>query len=196
MNYSESLPLNDRYDERDVAARDLDAERHSDQRAGTALHPSRSYRSSDFKNAQSRSDRPSTSRRLTRSFVRVFLAVLIGVGGTLAWQSYCGEMVRTWAPSLGWLLPVSTMEAPAPAVTSADLQQQLKPVALDLAIVRRSVEQLATNQDQLARKQDQMAQVIAGLQAAEQDISQKISVPPPQKVVHVPAPKPPQPAAQ
>jgi hypothetical protein len=81
------------------------------------------------------------------------------------------------------------------AVTSADLQQQLKPVALDLAIVRRSVEQLATNQDQLARKQDQMAQVIAGLQAAEQDISQKISVPPPQKVVHVP-PKPPQPAAQ
>ena len=196
MNYSESLPLNDRYDERDVAARDLDAGRHSDQRAGTATHRSRSYRSSDFKNAQSRSDRPSTSRRLTRSFVRVFLAVLIGVGGTLAWQSYGGEMLRTWAPSLGWLLPVSTIEAPAPAVTSADLQQQLKPVALDLAIVRRSVEQLATNQDQLARKQDQMAQVIAGLQAAERDISQKISVPPPQKVVHVPPPKPPQPAAQ
>ena len=196
MNYSESLPLNDRYDERDVAARDLDAGRHSDQRAGTAPHRSRSYRSSDFKNAQSRSDRPSTSRRLTRSFVRVFLAVLIGVGGTLAWQSYGGEMVRTWAPSLGWLLPVSTIEVPAPAVTSADLQQQLKPVALDLAIVRRSVEQLATNQDQLARKQDQMAQVIAGLQAAEQDISQKISVPPPPKVVHVPPPKPPQPAAQ
>jgi hypothetical protein len=196
MNYSESLALNDRYDERDVAARDLDAGRHSDQRAGTAPHRSRSYRSSGFKNAQSRSDRPSTSRRLTRSFVRVFLAVLIGVGGTLAWQSYGGEMVRTWAPSLGWLLPVSTIEATAPAVTSADLQQQLKPVALDLAIVRRSVEQLATNQDQLARKQDQMAQVIAGLQAAEQDISQKISVPPPQKVVHVPPPKPPQPAAQ
>ncbi len=196
MNYSESLPLNDRCDERDVAARDLDAGRHSDQRAGTAPHRSRSYRSSGFKNAQSRSDRPSTSRRLTRSFVRVFLAVLIGVGGTLSWQSYGGEMVRSWAPSLGWLLPVSTIEAPAPAVTSADLQQQLKPVALDLAIVRRSIEQLATNQDQLARKQDQMAQVIAGLQAAERDISQKISVPPPQKVVHVPPPKPPQPAAQ
>jgi hypothetical protein len=30
--------------------------------------------------------------------------------------------------------------------------------SLDLAIVRRSVERLATNQDQLARKQDQMAQ--------------------------------------
>ncbi len=36
---------------------------------------------------------------------------------------------------------------PAPAVTSAELQAQLKPVALDLAIVRRSVEQLASNQD-------------------------------------------------
>ena len=132
MNYSESLPLNDRYDERDVAARDLDAGRHSDQRAGTAPRRSRSYRSSDFKNAQSRSDRPSTSRRLTRSFARVFLAVLIGVGATLAWQSYGGEMVRAWAPSLGWLLPVSP---------SAELQAQLKPVALDLAIMRRSVEQ-------------------------------------------------------
>ena len=189
MNYSESLPLNDRYDERDVAARDLDAGRHSDQRAGTATHRSRSYRSSDFKNAQSRSDRPSTSRRLTQSFVRVFLAVLIGVGGTLAWQSYGGEMVRTWAPSLGWLLPVSP---------SAELQAQLKPVALDLAIMRRSVEQLAGNQDQLARKQDQMAQAFATLQAAVRDINQNILALAPlaPKAAHVLPPKPLQPAAQ
>jgi len=94
------------------------------------------------------------------------------------------------------LLPASTMKAPAPAVTSAELQEKLKPVALDVAIVRRSVEQLASNQDQLARKQEQMAQAIAALQAAEQDISQKISTPPPPKTVHVPPPKPPQPAAQ
>jgi hypothetical protein len=105
-----------------------------------------------------------------------FIAVLIGVGGTLGWQSYgdeAKEMLRTWAPSLGWLIPVST-EAPAPAVTSAEFQEKLKPVALDVAIVRRSVEQLAFNQDQLARKQEQMTGAIAALQAAQQDISQKI----------------------
>jgi chromosome segregation ATPase len=88
------------------------------------------------------------------------------------------------------------MSPPAPPVTSAELQEKLKPVALDVAIVRRSVEQLASNQDQLARKQEQMAQAIAALQAVEQDIRQKISTPPPPKMVHVPPPKPPQPAAQ
>ena len=70
-------------------------------------------------------------------------------------------------------------------------------MAMDLALVRRSEEQLATNQDQLARKQDQMAQAIATLQAAEQDFSQQILAlaPPAQKTVHV-APKPTQPPAQ
>ncbi len=123
----------------------------------------------------------------------------MGVGGTLAWQhgDEVAEFVRTWAPSLGWLLPVSTTKAPGPAVTSAELQQQLKPMAIDLALVRRSEEQLATNQDQLAHKQDQMAQAIATLQAAEQDISQKILVlaPPAPKAVRVSA-KPAQPPAE
>jgi hypothetical protein len=160
--------------------------------------PARPYRSSGLKNAQFGSDRPSIGRRLTRTLVRFLLPVVIGVGGTLAWQSYGGEMVRAWAPSLGWLSPASP---PGPAVTSSELQQQLKPMAIDLALVRRSEEQLATNQDQLARKQDQMAQAIATLQAAEQDISQNISAlvppapPPAPKAVHV-APKPAQPPAQ
>src|SRR5215471_16597064 len=141
------------------------------------------------------SARPSITRRIIRALGRFSVAVLIGVGVTLGWQSYGGEMVKAWAPSLGWLLPVSTT-APAPAVTSAELRQQLKPMAIDLALVRRSIEQLAANQDQLARKQDQMAQAIAALQAAEQETSQKITTPPPPKAVHVPPPKPPQPAAQ
>jgi hypothetical protein len=82
------------------------------------------------------------------------------------------------------------------------LQAQLKPAALDLAIVKRSVEQLAANQDLLARKQDQMAQAIATLQAAEQDLSQKIlglappAAPPAPKAAHVPPPKSLKPPAQ
>ena len=194
MYSTESPPLNDDYSERDVDASDLDAERTSSNRVHR-LRPGRPYRSSGFKNAQFRSDRPSSSRRLTRKLARFFLVVLIGVGGTLAWQhsDKVTDMVRTWAPSLGWLLPVSTIEALAPTVTTADL----KPVAIDLALVRRSIDQLASNQDQLARKQEQMTQAIATLQAAVQDISQKILAlaPPAPKAVHV-SPKPVQPPAQ
>ena len=62
--------------------------------------------------------------------------------------------------------------------------------------MKRSVEQLATNQDQLARKQDQMAQAIATLQAAEQELSQKISSPPTSGAAYVPPLKPRQPAAR
>jgi hypothetical protein len=194
MMYStESPPLNDDYPQRDVDASDLNAERASSNRVHR-LGP-RPYRSSGFKNAQFTSDGPSITRRLTRKLARFFLVVLIGVGGSLAWQhgDEVAEMVRTWAPSLGWLLPVSTIKAPAPNITTADL----KPVAIDLALVRRSIEQLGANQDQLARKQDQMAQAIATLQAAEQDISQKILAlaPPAPKAVHVSA-KPAQPPTQ
>ena len=162
---------------------------------GGRLKPARPYRSSGFKNAQFRSERPSIGRRLTRSVVRFILPVFIGVGGTLAWQYHGGEMVRAWAPSLGWLLPAAP---PGPAVTTAELQQQLKPMAIDLALVRRTEEQLAANQDQLARKQEQMAQAIAALQAAEQDVSKQILAlaPSAPKVANVPPPKPLQPAAR
>jgi uncharacterized iron-regulated membrane protein len=188
MHSTESPPRHDEYPERSAEA--------SSSNRVYRLRPGTAYRPSGSTNAQFRSDRPSISRRLTRKLARFFLAVLIGVGGTLAWQYYGGEMVRAWAPSLGWLLPASP---PGPAVTSTELQQQLKPMAIDLALVRRSEEQLAANQDQLARKQDQMAQAIATLQAAEQDLSQKMSAPPSPppapKPVHV-SPKQLQPPAQ
>ena len=198
MYSTKSSPLHDEYPERDVDAPDLDAERASSNRV-YRLRPRTAYRSSGSENAQFRSDRPSVSRRVTRRLARFFLVVFIGVGGTLAWQhgDEVTELVRTWVPSLGWLLPVSTTKAPVAAVTTTDLQQQLKFISIDLALVRRSEEQLVTNQDQLARKQDQMAQAITTLQAAEQDISQKILAiaPPTQKTVHV-STKPAQPPAQ
>jgi outer membrane murein-binding lipoprotein Lpp len=126
----------------------------------------------------------SLGRRMLRGFFRLAFAILLGVAGTLAWQSH-GEQAKTtiriWAPSLGWLLPVSTASpldsqaSAATAVTSADLAQQIKPVALDLAIVRHGVDQLATTIKQLAAKQDEMAQEIATLQATGQDLKEKAS---------------------
>lgn len=92
--------------------------------------PQSSYRpSSGFKSAQLVRARPLTTRPTFRALTRFSVAVLIGVGGTLAWQSYGSEMVRAWAPWLGWLLPVVPS---GPAVTSAELQAQLSPRRLIL----------------------------------------------------------------
>ena len=145
--------------------------------------------------------KPSIGRRTSRAFARYSIVFLIGIGVTLAWQSYSDEameMVRTEAPSLAWLLPVSTAKPPpddqgstTAAASSPELVQRLEPGS-DLAIVRRSVEQLATMVEQLAAKQDQLA--------AKQDQMSHIAVlksvePPPQSRA-VPPRKPPQPTAQ
>ena len=148
----ESPPHNDEHTNRDVDT-DLDADR-APWLGGT------SRRASGFKSDQFLSDSLQNSRRIKRTLALFSVEVLIGICATLTWQ-----MVGPWAASAS---------PPAPAVTSAEVLEQLKPVSADLAIVRRSVEQLATNQDQLARKQDQMAQTIATLQTAEQDLSQQI----------------------
>jgi outer membrane murein-binding lipoprotein Lpp len=168
-----------------------------------------------------KSEKRSIGRRMSRAFARYSIVFLIGIGATLAWQSYgdeAMEMVRTEAPSLAWLLPVSTAK-PAPkhqatvpatapdgqasaaaVVPSAELVQQLKPMAVDLDIVRRSVqqlankvEQLAAKQDQMSHKQDQISQDITTLQLVEQEVSQKLSAP---TQSAVPPRKPPRPTGQ
>src|SRR5712664_65389 len=173
-------------------ARDLHA--RSDQRVGTRpMKPSiRSPRPSGLNDDQVASDRPSIGRRIFRTLTRFIIAVLIGIGATLAWQSHgdaARERVVARAPSLGWLLSVSTTKSPAVAATAPDPVQQLEPLASNLDVVRRSVEQLAA-------KQEQMAQNIATLQALEEDIRQKVSSPPPspsQQAASIPQYKPPQP---
>ena len=194
-----------------------------------------SPRSSDFENDQFASDMPSIGSRPFRGLARFFIAALIGVGATFAWQSRgdeAKEMVRTWVPSLDWLSSVATTKSPpdvdvaavrtgptpagqmsaedaalpqpapatqtVPAPTAAatpPAAQQLEAMARDLAVMQRSVEQLAA-------KQERMAQNIATLQAVEQDIREKMSSTPPSRSVRVPPRKnltrvtPPQPAGQ
>jgi hypothetical protein len=194
MHHSQSPPLAGK-EWPTAEARDLDA--ISDQRIGIRpVKPSiRSSRSPSLKDDQVASDPPSVGRRIFRTLTRFFIAVLVGVGGTLAWQSHgdtAREMVVARAPTLAWLLSVSTTKSPAVAATSPDPAQQLVPLASNLEVVRRSVEQLAA-------KQDQMAQNIATLQAVEEDIRQKLSYTPPspsQQAASIAQPKPPQPRAQ
>ena len=155
----------------------------------------RSPRPSGLKDDHIASDRPSIGRRILRTLTGFFIVVLIGIGATLAWQSHgdaARDMVVAQAPSLGRLLSVSTTKSPAMAATAPDRVQQLEPLASNLDVVRRSVEQLAA-------KQEQMAQNIATLQAVADDIRQRISTTPSpsqQQAAPIPQPKPPQPRAQ
>lgn len=211
MFFSQTVRRDDEDDKSDVIGRALGAGRGSfDQRIGRAtegsenddplrrLGPVTSHRSSNLKNDQFVSDAPSIGRRISRTLARFLFVLLLGVGITLAWQSFREEakdVVRTWVPSLGWVLP-PTVKLAASAEASPELGQQLKPIALDLALVRRSVEQLAGDLKQLAAKQEQMAQSLATLQAVEQDLRQNISSVPAPRAVPIPRPKPTQPPAQ
>ena len=91
--------------------------------------------------------KPSIGRRTSRAFARYSIVFLIGIGATLAWQSYSDEameMVRTEAPSLAWLLPVSTAKPPpddqgstAAAASSPQLER------LELSLARRAAQRRA-----------------------------------------------------
>ena len=196
MAYSEGRPLVEKElltaEGISSGARERNLHPRSDQRTGMwpnkpSIHPS------SLRDSQVASHRPSVGRRILRTLTRFFIAALIGVGATLAWQSHgdaAREMLQAWSPTLAWLLPVSTTKSAVVAATSPDPVQQLGPLAFNLDFVRRSVEQIAA-------KQEQMAQDIAALQAVEEDIRQKMaSAPPPQPATSLPQPKQPQPRAQ
>jgi len=117
--------------------------------------------------------------------MRLLITFCIGVAVTLAWQSYgdaAREMIANSSPQLGWLAPQTAAAQTAPDTiappTSSPDPQELKAISADLAAVSQKVDQLAAH---VAAGQEQMTRDFATkLQAAEQDILDKISVPPPQ----------------
>lgn len=151
-------------------------------------------RASAFANNRLTGKRPSLAKRMLHTSARFFLAVLIGVAATLSWQAYGDEaqkMAVARVPSLAWLLPLSsTPSNNKAAASSPDLTQQLNPMALDIVAIQHQVAQLAANQGQLAADEGQIARSIAALQAAEQEVSEKISSIAEPKPVHVQARRP------
>jgi hypothetical protein len=140
---------------------------------------------------------PSVTKRIFRASAAFSFLVLVGVGGAVAWRfggDQATDMIRAWAP------PGTTSKPTAPPEGFAELQQQLKSIAIDLAAVKRSLEQQsAANKDQLTRIQEQIAQQSIALHATKQELSQKLSSSlPADKPVHVakPAQHPAQPSAQ
>ena len=134
---------------------------------------------------------PSATKRIFRAstvFMFVFL-LLAGVGGALAWRSY-GDQATNMISA--WALPAATTKPTDSPEGSAELQQQLKSIAIDLAAVKQTVEQQsAANHDQLTRIQEQIAEQSIALQSTKQGLSEKLSSPPtPDQPVPIPARKP------
>jgi hypothetical protein len=209
MSSAQSLRLGERRQQSEVGSSHPDraADTSVDERVEIAAERSRydvretwpksnvPRRSSRFENDRLVSKSPGIGKRLWRAIFRFCLLILIGVAGTLSWQSYGDEvqnMVRTWAPSLDWLIPPAPTKSATVNARSAELAEQLKPIALDLATVRKAVQQLATNQEQLAAKDGEIAQNVAALQAIEQELGDKISSLPAPKTAHVPPRRAPQ----
>jgi hypothetical protein len=125
----------------------------------------------------------------------------------LGWSPEAKQKIASWVQQLGWTKPLagpentavlpSMLETPqaapvtqtapeavapkTPAAPSLDLQQ-VQQIALDLAALRKIVEQLAAGQDQMARE-------ITRLEVADVEIFAKIPAPPPQPAA-IPARKP------
>ena len=180
--------LDDRYDQR-IRTRPRNSTANT--AANSTVH---SLHSATLMDDRVASRRPPVRRRMARALTRFLIAVLIGVGATLAWQSYgnvAREMLAARLPTLAWLLSVSKT-SPVVAATPADPMPKLESLVSNLDYVRRSVEQLALKQDEMARN-------IAALQAVESDIRQQVSSTPQspaQQAVSISQPKSPQSRAQ
>jgi len=124
--------------------------------------------------------RPSFGGRASRALTRFLIIFALGVGTTLALQSY-GDVARARiansSAQLGWLAPqpiVPTIPN-APSAPSGPASAYVQQRALGLASMRQLVEELGA---QLADGQRQMASDIAKLQAEKQEILQKLSTAP------------------
>jgi hypothetical protein len=201
---------------RDFAVRQNGVRDSSDQGIATAQEGS-SF-SAGLRAVEPSIDKPLIGRRTCFTAASCFIVALIGVGATFAWQfhsvsiskppnaldvaveqsgSTAAGQVSVENVALPQSAPVTqTAPAPSATATSPELVQQLEVVKRDLAVVRRSVEELAAKQEQfeqlaaaqtqLAAQQEQMAQTIAKLQVIEQNTRRKISPPPVSRAVTTP----------
>jgi len=140
--------------------------------------------------------------RSSRGLARYLVAVCIGVAAILAWLSYgeaTKQTIASWMQQLGWTnLPPGPANRPsgpqgarfatpetlaqkAPAVLSLD-PKQLQQIEADIAALRQAVERpladVRETVEQLAASQEQMAREITKLQAADEEILEKIPSPP------------------
>ena len=167
----------------DLDAPNLDTEPHGRSRPFLEDDPPISVEDSPPTSGEYDAPMPSVTKwtpSASAVFVFLFL-VLTGVSGALAWRYYGGQATDMMGVRA---LPDATNKPTAPPEGFAELQQQLKSIATDLAAVRNTLEQQsAANHDQLTRIQERISQQSTALLS---------SSPLADKEVHTPLPKPPQ----
>ena len=100
-------------------------------------------------------------------------------------------MIASWVQQLGWTKPPVVENTPAPAAQTAPETvaptaapsldpEQVQQMTQRLALLRQTVEQLASTQNQMAHE-------ITRLQAADVEILLKLPVPPPPPIAAAPA---------
>ncbi len=121
------------------------------------------------------------ARDLSLTWLSSVLRTTASQGPEVAAASAAKPLDQTPLQNTAHLATAPGTQSPPASVapgSSPEPQHQLETMANDLAVVRRLVEQLAA-------RQDQMAQDIATLQAAEQNVSQKISSLPQSPIVRI-----------
>jgi hypothetical protein len=133
-----------------------------------------------------------------QSYGEVAKQIIATKAPELAWSLQTKQMIAGWMQQLGWTKPLvverkpapvtqtapETVAAKAPATPSLD-PQQVKQIEADIAAVRQVVERhladMRATVEQLAASQNQMAHEIEKLQAADTEILEKITTPPPKR---------------
>jgi hypothetical protein len=154
-------------------------------------------RPADLNNNPSPTDRPSLSRRTSRSLARFLVMACVGAAATLVWQSYGGtakQMIANSAPQLSWLLSLPAMNPPSgreiaveqpspPAVQASAPQAEsaqagaVAPTAPETAASTAptapfpEVQQLATMAHDLAAVRQSVEQLAAGQEQMARDIA-------------------------
>ena len=104
-------------------------------------------------------------KRASRALSRFLAIFCVGVGTTLAWQSYgdaAREMIANSYPQLAWLaprpLPIA-QNVPGMIDLAAPAAQHLNAMSLDT--MRQSIDWIAAGQEEIARSIDQIVKGIA-----------------------------------
>ena len=108
---------------------------------------------------------PPLRKRASRALSRFLAIFCVGVGTTLAWQSYgdaAREIIANSYPQLGWLaprpLPIA-QNVPGMIDLAAPAAQHLNAMSLDT--MRQSIDWIAAGQEEIARSIDQIVKGIA-----------------------------------
>jgi hypothetical protein len=134
-----------------------------------------------------------------QSFGEIPKRILAANAPELGWSPRTKQMIANWVQQLGWTKPQAGAETTAaqssvmetqvatvaqtvplktPAAASID-PQQVNQIAVDLAALGRTVDQLAASQDQMVHQIDTLQTSNQEILTSNQEILEKVAAPPP-----------------